>query len=73
MAYKEARALEHSDARRALAGYRKAAKLGYGCAALQIAEIYERGRPGVQRDLGRALQWHQAAREFSDEKGVRCP
>jgi TPR repeat protein len=42
--------------------YRLAARKGSGPAATRLAEIYDRGVPGVPRDLGEALQWCKAAR-----------
>jgi len=42
--------------------YRLAARKGSGPAAKRLGEIYEKGVPGVGRDLAESLQWYEAAR-----------
>ncbi len=42
--------------------YRLAARKGSGPAAKRLGEIYDKGFPGVPRDLAESLQWYEAAR-----------
>ena len=42
--------------------YRLAARKGSGPAAKRLGEIYDKGVPGVGRDLAESLQWYEAAR-----------
>jgi hypothetical protein len=48
--------------REAVRVYRLAARKGNGAAAKRLGEIYDRGVPGVNRDLAESLQWYEAAR-----------
>jgi hypothetical protein len=48
--------------REAVRVYRLAARKGSGPAAKRLGEIYDRGVPGVNRDLAESLQWYEAAR-----------
>ncbi len=59
----EARALEaEGKFPQAVRIYRLAARKGSGPAAKRLGEIYDRGVPGVNRDLAESLQWYEAAR-----------
>jgi TPR repeat protein len=46
----------------AVRAYRLAARKGSGPAAKRLGEIYDRGLPGITRDLAESLQWYEAAR-----------
>lgn len=64
----QARELERTNARRAIAMYKASVgKLKDGHAAKRLAEIYDMGIPGVQRDYGASLYWHDVAEKL----GVR--
>src|SRR5687767_12999797 len=48
--------------------YVKAAQAGNAKAALRLAEIYDKGAPGVARDYAQSLKWHNAARVLGGER-----
>ena len=47
--------------------YMRAARDGNGKAALRLAEIYEKGIPGVERDYALSLRWYEAARAMGEK------
>ncbi|MGQ0509304.1 MAG: protein kinase domain-containing protein [Betaproteobacteria bacterium] len=53
---------EEGKFRDAVRVYRLAARKGSGPAAKRLGEIYDKGVPGVGRDLAESLQWYEAAR-----------
>ena len=66
--YQQAVALERSGkAVDAVRIYRRAARAGSGKAALRLAEIFDRGVPGVSRDYAESLQWYQTAQQLGEK------
>jgi TPR repeat protein len=69
----QGRALERTDAKRAIALYEQAVKMKKnGHAARRLAEIYDKGIPGVRRDYVATLEWGKIAEDL----GVKywdCP
>jgi TPR repeat protein len=63
----QARALEGTNPRRAIALYEKSVKMKNGHAAKRLAEIYDKGIPGIQRDYATSLHWVNVAERL----GVR--
>lgn len=54
--------LERTDPRRAIALYKESIKsLKNGHAAFRLADIYNKGIPGVPRDFAESLQWGEVA------------
>ncbi len=54
--------LERTDPRRAIAMYKESVKsLKNGHAAFRLADIYNKGIPGVPRDLAESLWWGEVA------------
>ena len=47
--------------------YERAARAGNGKAAKRLAEIYDKGIPGVARDYSLALKWYNAARVLGED------
>jgi TPR repeat protein len=47
--------------------YARAARAGSGKAAKRLAEIYDKGIPGVARDYPLALRWYNAARVLGED------
>src|SRR5215510_12902280 len=69
--YRQALALEaEGRGAEAVKLYDRAAKYGSGKAALRLAEIYERGMPGVSRDYAQSLMWYNAARQLGENVPV---
>jgi len=62
--YKAGQALEKSkDVVVAFDTYTYAAELGHGPSQLRLAQLYDRGLPGVvQRDLMESIRWYEKAR-----------
>jgi TPR repeat protein len=61
-AYDQARALEGTNPRRAIALYEESVKnLKSGHAAKRLSEIYDRGIPGVKADYAASLEWSNVA------------
>jgi TPR repeat protein len=53
--------------REAVEIYERAARAGSGKAALRLAEIYDKGIPGVVRDYALSLRWRSAARALGED------
>jgi hypothetical protein len=51
----------------AVRAYEQAARAGSGKAARRLAEIYDRGIPGVSRDYAESLKWENAARMLGED------
>jgi len=54
--------------------YRRSARAGSGHAAKRLAEIFDKGAPGVQRDVAESQHWAQTARDLGadmDPRGTR--
>ena len=68
--YKEAVTFESSgDHKAAFQAYLDAGKQGHALAELRLGELYDKGSPGVQRDLQESAGWYQKARA----QGVGIP
>ena len=66
--FEEAAALERGgNGAEAVEVYARAARAGDARAARRLAEIYDRGIPGVARDYQRALRWYNAARVLGED------
>lgn len=62
--FDKAKAMETSDARRAIALYKQSVKKKNGHAAKRLAEIYDTGISGIQRDYGEHLYWADVAQRL---------
>lgn len=51
----------------AVSAYVRAARSGSGKAALRLAQIYEKGIPGVSVDYANSLKWYIVARELGED------
>lgn len=68
--YKEAVKLEKGNEHKAaFEAYLEAGKQGHALAELRLGELYDKGSPGVQRDLQESASWYQKARA----QGVGIP
>jgi FimV-like protein len=68
--YKDAVKLEKdSEHKAAFEAYLDSGKQGHGLAELRLGELYDKGSPGVQRDLQESARWYQKARA----QGVEVP
>jgi tetratricopeptide (TPR) repeat protein len=66
--FQQAAAMERNgEYAEAVRNYRRAARLGYGKAARRLAEIYDKGVPGVARDLSEHMMWAQRAGELGEK------
>jgi TPR repeat protein len=65
--YEQAVSAERSgNMSKAIELYVRAARAGNGKSAARLAEIYDKGAPGVSRDYAESLKWHNAARTLGD-------
>lgn len=74
--YRQAVALEkQGDSAEAVKTYVRAARAGSAKAATRLAEIYDKGIPGVQRDPNESRKWQNAARTLGEKSdgGWGCP
>jgi len=53
--------------------YLRAAGDGSGKAALRLAQIYDKGIPGVARDYALSLRWYHAARAMGEDVPTKKP
>ena len=68
--YKEAVGLEAgNDHKGALEAYLDAGKQGHALAEMRLGELYDKGSPGVARDLQESARWYQKARA----QGAKVP
>jgi FimV-like protein len=68
--YKDAVKLEKdSEHKAAFEAYLESGKQGHGLAELRLGELYDKGSPGVQRDMQESARWYQKARA----QGVDVP
>jgi flagellar biosynthesis GTPase FlhF len=66
--YDQAAALElEGKGPEAVRMYIRAARAGYGKAALRLGEIYDKTIPGVSRDYAESLKWYNAARVLGED------
>lgn len=56
----------------ALIWFRRAATAGFHCSMINLADLLERGKPGVPRDLPSALDWYKQAKEAADRAAARA-
>jgi FimV-like protein len=61
--YKDAVKLEKDNEHKAaFEAYLDSGKQGHALAELRLGELYDKGSPGVQRDLQESARWYQKAR-----------
>ncbi len=71
--FTEAGSLEKSgQAAVAIPVYVELARVDHGKSARRLAEIYDRGAPGVDRDYSKSLEWYERARQLGETVETCC-